>query len=256
MLETALITFREGLEAFLIVAITLAYLAKTSRRHLAPAIYTGILVAVFLSGGIAFMLQGAAETPAVEGGLAMVSGLLVASMTVHVMRTAKAFKSAIAAKIDHHADKTPFLALAGIFGFTVLMIAREGMETALMLGSVAPDIGLAQTMAGASLGFMAVAAIGTLWVRNAHLINLKPFLQTTGVFLVLFALHLFLLGAHELSEIGTLPFVNNDRFHMLTEPIDPAYPFAQAITYSLVAVPCLWLAFSLLRERLVNPSLS
>jgi high-affinity iron transporter len=250
MLETALITFREGLEAFLIVAITLAYLVKTDRRHLTPAVYAGIAVAVLFSGGMAYLLQGMIENPAMEGGLAMASGVLVASMTLHIMRTAKAFRQKMTAKIDQHASKTPLLALAGIFGFTVLMIAREGMETALMLGSMSSDTGFSGMMAGAVAGLSTVALIGYVWVRNAHLINLKPFLQTTGVFLVLFALHLFLFGAHELSETNALPFVDNDKFHILTEPIDPAYPVGQAITYSLVIVPCLWLAVTLLRDRM------
>ena len=38
MLQSAVITLREGLEAFLIVAISLTYLRKTGRATLAPAV--------------------------------------------------------------------------------------------------------------------------------------------------------------------------------------------------------------------------
>lgn len=39
MFSTFVITLREGIEAFLIVAIMLAYLNKTGRAHLAHAVY-------------------------------------------------------------------------------------------------------------------------------------------------------------------------------------------------------------------------
>jgi len=41
MFSTAVITLREGIEAFLIVAITLAYLRKTGRAQLVPAVLWG-----------------------------------------------------------------------------------------------------------------------------------------------------------------------------------------------------------------------
>ena len=49
MLQAFVITLREGLEAFLIVAISLAYLKKTGRRALIPAVHWGIAVSVALS---------------------------------------------------------------------------------------------------------------------------------------------------------------------------------------------------------------
>ena len=46
MLQAFVITLREGLEAFLIVAISLAYLRKTGRHALIPAVHWGIGVSV------------------------------------------------------------------------------------------------------------------------------------------------------------------------------------------------------------------
>ena len=47
MLQAFVITLREGLEAFLIVAISLAYLRKSGRRELIPAVHWGIGLSVF-----------------------------------------------------------------------------------------------------------------------------------------------------------------------------------------------------------------
>ena len=49
MLQAFVITLREGLEAFLIVAISIAYLKKTGRRSLVPAIHWGIAGSIALS---------------------------------------------------------------------------------------------------------------------------------------------------------------------------------------------------------------
>ena len=42
MLQAFVITLREGLEAFLIIAISLAYLRKSQRSELIPAVHWGI----------------------------------------------------------------------------------------------------------------------------------------------------------------------------------------------------------------------
>ena len=46
MLQSLVIALREGLEAFLIVGITLAYLRQTGRATLVPAAHWGIGVSV------------------------------------------------------------------------------------------------------------------------------------------------------------------------------------------------------------------
>ena len=55
MVQAFVITLREGLEAFLIVAISLAYLRKSGRRELIPAVRWGIALAVAISIGAAFL---------------------------------------------------------------------------------------------------------------------------------------------------------------------------------------------------------
>ena len=49
MSQAFIITLREGLEAFLIVAISLAYLRKTGREQLVPAVRWGIGLSIVIS---------------------------------------------------------------------------------------------------------------------------------------------------------------------------------------------------------------
>src|SRR5678815_1158232 len=84
MLQAFVITLREGLEAFLIVAISLAYLRKSGRRELIPAVHWGIGLAILLSIGAAYLFQQAANQALWEGLLALAAAVSVASLTVHM----------------------------------------------------------------------------------------------------------------------------------------------------------------------------
>src|SRR5437762_11140222 len=83
MLQAFVITLREGLEAFLIVAISLAYLRKSGRDELVPAVHWGIGLSILISIGAALLFQRAANHALWEGVLAMAAAVLRASLTVH-----------------------------------------------------------------------------------------------------------------------------------------------------------------------------
>jgi len=248
MLETLVITFREGLESFLIVAIMLAYLKKTGRSNLFPAVYAGVGTAILISATAGFRVGELATNPLWEGSFALVAGLLVASMTAYVMKTAQTIRQSISDSIETRAAKAGKAAVISIFLFSGLMIAREGLETAFMLGTMSAEISFSELVSGACAGLALTALIGWMWVKQSHLINIRVFLQVTGIFLILFSLHLFLYGLHEMTEASILP-IDNFYWHTLTEPVDENEPLGKAITYSLLVIPCVWLAISYIREK-------
>src|SRR4029077_15409744 len=95
MIQAFVITLREGLEAFLIVAISLAYLRKSGHRELIPAVRLGIAVAVAISIAAAFLFARAANQALWEGLLAIASAISVASLTVHMWRASRRIKGEI-----------------------------------------------------------------------------------------------------------------------------------------------------------------
>ena len=253
MFETLIITFREGLEAFLVVAIMAAYLIKTGRGHLMTPLYAGIAVAFIISATTGWHVAELAENPIWEGWLSLIAGALVASFTVFVMMNAKNIRGNIHEKIESQASKSNLWAMVGIFIFTVLMIAREGMETALMLGAISAQTNAVEMWIGAILGLVSVAAIGYLWTTQSNRINLKLFMQVTGIFLILFAIDLFIYGVHELSEMYAIPFVGygvNEWLHINTEFFGHGSIYSQMVTYGLLIVPAGWLVFSALSEKM------
>ncbi len=251
MLETAIITFREGLEMFLIVAIMLAYLSKTGRDHLKEPVYWGIGIATFISLTAGWHIAELAQDPIMEGGLALAAGALVATMTYTVMKASSTMRAQINGRLETHAQKDGWGAMLGIFGFTVLMITREGMETAMMLGTMTGTMNQGDVIAGGFMGLAVVAGIGYLWIHHSSRINLRMFMQATGIFLMLFCAHLFIYGFHELTEVGALPLIDNFRWHTLTEPFEPGEPVGNIITVGLLAVPVMWLLYSFIWDKYI-----
>lgn len=244
MLQAFIITLREGLEAFLVIAITLAYLRRRGSFDLIPAVYWGIAGAVLVSG-TAWMLFARAQNQALwEGILALVAAGLVATLTVHMWRVARTVKRDIEQRIESSAQKTGWVAFAGVFLFTVFMISREGIETALLMNTILFQIGSFSLLTGAIAGLLLAAGVAWVWTRYDHRINLGLFFQVTAVFLLVFVVQLVIYGVHELSEANVFP--GSQAVHWATEPYGPDGLYGRWLTYGLVLLPMAWLAFAAL----------
>ena len=252
MLQAFVITLREGLEAFLIIAISLAYLRKSGRRELIPAVHWGIALSVLLSIGAAYLFQQASNQALWEGILAIVAAVSVASLTVHMWRTAKKIKSEIEGHLRESTEKTGTAAWVGVFLFTLLMISREGMETALLMGTLLTQVQAMSILAGAVAGTLSAAGVAMLWSRYGHRVNLALFFQVTAIFLMVFVVQLLIYGFHELTEANLFP--GSEALHWATEPYGPDGIYGQYLTYMLVAVPLGWLLFAMLTGSNRAPS--
>ncbi len=242
MLQAFVITLREGLEAFLIVAISLAYLKKTGRQALVPAVHWGIVAAVAASIGLGVLLQQAVNQALWEGVLAVVAAVLVATLIVHMWRIGRRMKAQIEGRLESSAIKAGRAAFFGVFGFTVVMIAREGMETALLMNALLFQVKSVQIVAGAVAGTILAASVAWLWSKYGHRVNLSRFFQVTAVFLGVFVVQLLIYGFHEFTEAHL--WAGSDYWHWATEPYSPDGIYGQYFTYALVILPMAWLAIS------------
>jgi high-affinity iron transporter len=240
MVQAFVITLREGLEAFLIVAISLAYLRKTGRSELVPAIHWGIGASILLSIGAGLLLSKARNQALWEGILGITAAFLVASLTVHMWRAGRHMKKDIEGKLAASSLKVGPAAFWGVFAFTLLMITREGMETAMLMNALLFQVQAMSIIGGAVAGTLASAFIAYLWSRYGHRVNLARFFQVTAVFLLVFVVQLLIYGFHELAEAHVLP--NSEALHWATEPYGPDGVYGQYLTYMLGALPLGWLA--------------
>jgi high-affinity iron transporter len=245
MLPAFVITLREGLEAFLIIAISLAYLRKSGRKQLIPAVHWGIVVSILLSVGAAWLFKRASNQALWEGVLALVAAVLVGSLIVHMWRHARKMKSEIEGSLAASAAEVGSKAMLGVFLFTLLMITREGMETALLMGTLLSQVGVSSIALGAFGGTVCAAFVAWLWSRYGHRVNLGLFFQVTAVFLAVFVVQLAIYGFHELTEANLFP--GSEPLHWATEPYGPDGVYGQYLSYGLVVLPVAWLALSSLR---------
>jgi high-affinity iron transporter len=251
MLQAFVITLREGLEAFLIVAISLAYLRKTGRHQLVPAVHWGIVLSVLVSIGAGVLLQRAANQALWEGVLALAAAVLVTSLIVHMWRHARRLKREIEQRLEQSALETGTKAFLGVFLFTLLMITREGMETAMLMGTLLFQVQAANVIVGAAAGTLCAAGVAWLWSRYGHQINLALFFQVTAVFLGVFVVQLLIYGFHELTEANIFPY--SEPLHWATEPYGPDGRYGQYLSYMLVLLPTVWLIVSGLRGKGAAP---
>lgn len=243
MLNALIIVFREGFEAFLTVAIIFAYLRKTQRNWLRPAVWWGIAVAVVASAALGYVLQSVNQ-PLWEAVLAFVAAILVASFVIHIWRIAPRMKREMESQLESHAAKeSSALAWIGVFAFTLLMITREGMETALMLIQVRQK----QFWLGCAIGLALAASMSWLWAHFGHRINVKRFFQVTGLFLLMFTVQIVFYGIHELSEAELIP--NSEAIHAATEPYSADGRYTMWVTLGMLAICGGWLTAISLYDR-------
>lgn len=234
------IALREGIEMFLIVALILSYLKRTGRRALARAVYGALAVSLATCVGAFLLFRRAANRSLWEGLLAIVAAALVASLLVYMKRISAHFKANIEAHIESSAHvRSPSRAFWGIFAFTLLMITREGMETALLISTALFQMRSAAVSLGLALGLAAAVAIGLAWTRLGRGVDLKALLNILAVFLSIFVVQLALYGVHELSEARVLPA--SQVIHDATEILGPDGRIGHFLAYSLAAVPTAWL---------------
>lgn len=225
MLDAFIITLREGVEAALIVGITLAYLTKIGRAELRKTVYAALGAAFLGSIGVAVVISRAHLNEDVfEGWVQLIAAFFVVTMVVFMMKTGRKLKGEIEGKVGLLAGNDAWF---GLFIFIFLMVLREGAETVLILAGVTLNSSELMSFLGTLLGLLAAIAFGVMFVKGSVRINLQKFFRVTTAIMFLVAAQLVISGLHELSESGVIassktemaiigPIVSNDWFFFVT----------------------------------------
>ena len=250
MFQILMITFREGLEAFLIIAISLIYLSQTNRRELISAVHTGVGVAVVLCGvlGVVLARIGAMSSMA-EGVMALIAATSVIYCTIHMMKMGKFMKKEVVDGFGKVSAQSSVRAWMLAFLFSLFMVGREGVEAATMIASMALQADSSRLVIGGTIGLILAALLAWTWVKFGRRVNLQRFFQLTAIFMVVFALQLVFYAFHEFTEAGALPLVDNAYWHIVTEPWGPEGEYGQWFSYSLGILPLGWLIYAYFADR-------
>jgi high-affinity iron transporter len=225
LLQAFIVTLREGVEAALIVGITLAYLNKIGRPDLRKSVFAALGSAFAGSIGVAILLSRFQfNEDLFEGWVMLAAAFFVVTMIVFMMKTGRKMKGEIEGKIGALAGRGSQL---GIFVFVFLMVLREGAETILILSAVSLNSSALLSFLGTLFGVLAAVLFGVMFVKGSVRINLQKFFRVTTVILFFVAAQLLVSGLHELSENGVIgsskremaiigPIVRNDLFFFVT----------------------------------------
>ncbi len=206
MLASFLITFREALEAALIIGIIAAYVAKIGRKDLNRYIYAGIIGAIVASMAVALVfkivygeLKGTAEQ-LFEGAAALTAAVVLTYMIFWMAANSKKIKGEVQEKIDISISKGQML---GIAALSFIAVFREGVETVLFLGTLAINAPV-DTLLGFAAGVAAVVLLAFVMFKGIYRLDVSRFFKYTSILLILFSAGLVALGVHELNEAGII----------------------------------------------------
>jgi high-affinity iron transporter len=205
-----LLALREGVEAALIVGVTLSVLNRMQRTELRPAAWIGVgaatgvsiltaLALVWVGAG----LQGQAED-IFEGATMLLAAALLTWMILWMRGQGRQVQQRLEADVRQAAVQGHRRA---VFAITFLAVLREGVETALFLTAAAFRADAGGTLTGGLAGLAVAALLGWGLYRATLRLNIRRFFQVTGMLLLLFAAGLVGHGVHEFIEAGLMPGV-------------------------------------------------
>ena len=208
MIPSFIITFREVLEAALVVGIILSYLVRVKQTKYNNIVYAGIISGIIASiiGAILFTLLAGGFTGRAEEifeGITMLVGALLLTTMILWMMKQKHIARELEDKVAAELTKAYKF---GIFSLVFIAILREGIETVIFLRA-ASLVTANHTVIGAISGIIAAVLLGYTIFLGSKKINIKKFFNITSILLILFAAGLVAHGVHEFQEAKVIPTV-------------------------------------------------
>jgi high-affinity iron transporter len=189
-IPAAAIALREGTEAFLVVGIVLACLARSQQMALRPWVYGGValgLVGSALGGVLAVSVSqratGLAEPglwPELwKGSISLVAVLMLSWMLVWMTGQARQLRSTVTNSVAQALERSSGWPLCGL---VALAVGREGLETVLFV--LSQTEGGAGALVGAIGGWLAAALLVSLLLAGSLRIDLGQFFRVMGLLLL------------------------------------------------------------------------
>ena len=174
------ITFADGLEAFLVIAATIAFLRKTRQPALASAVGWGIAVSLVTSLIGAWLFSRADNQALWDGRFAVTVAIAIAGLAVYMWRTRSRLTDA--AMRESGATTSRGAALV-FFLASALVVSREGMHTVLLIGTFVVQIRVPGLTIGVLSGLALAGVIAWSWARYGHRLRLAVFVPVTVIVL-------------------------------------------------------------------------
>jgi high-affinity iron transporter len=213
--DAAVIVFREGLEAVLILAAITASFVGARRRFRRPVLLGGLagLLATALTWIVAQTIVRSLSTSglqlqAITGLLAIAVLLLVTNWFFHRVYWSEWIgRFNRRRKMLEAIDRKGFLSgqMVGLVLLGLTSVYREGFETVLFLQSLQVSAGTETTMIGVGIGLAATLAVGVVTFLLQRKLPYKRMLILTGLLIALVLAVMTGTTAHTMQGLGWLP---------------------------------------------------
>lgn len=230
--QALLITFREVLEALLIVGIITTYLKRVDHKKYNKYVWLGAGLAVLASVGVALLFQVVFTGFAAMGseiylkvGIMFASAVLLTQMVFWMAKHSRDMKGNLEGKME------TFISTGNIVGMVIhsfLVVLREGVETVFFFAAITGgNIGAAMQGWGAISGVLIAVAVAYVFFKGTKRVPLSTFFKATGALIILIAAGLFVQAISILQDINVIgsvmPHVYDITWLLPEHPIDYAH---------------------------------
>lgn len=185
--------FREGLEAFLLIAIVLKYLGKINKSYLSNKVMHGVAAGLVISLVLGLLLSWFAEylggvstlTKLWESGASLVALLLVSAFIVWMIRHGNDMSKHIENEVGNN------ISANALFWISLIIIAREGTEISIFTFAGKYSVGIV------SIGIVVALIFSVLIFMSLVKVNLSLLFKITLAYLILQAGFLLGYSLHE-----------------------------------------------------------
>lgn len=204
--------FREGLEAFLIIAMILRYLSKINqpayKKHVWQGVFVGVLLSLILGLGLIMLSDTIVRTNRFakiwESVASLIALLLITTFIVWMINHGRNMAVYIENQVAYNLSKW------GIFLVSLMMISREGVEIAIF------TFAGRYTFRSVSLGILGSLILTILIFYSLVKVDLKTIFNITLAYLMLQAGFLLGYGIHEgLSAMKDIGYISKDNFILI-----------------------------------------
>lgn len=211
MIAEFIITFREALEAALVVGIILAYLDRTGNvkynKHVYLGVASGIIASIIV--GVVFQafsvnLESIGLKEEIFGGIVTLVAALMITWMILWMLNQKHLRRQIEKRVKVEVGERRAL---GLVLFTFTSVLREGFETVIFLSATVLSSGNISVI-GALGGIIAAIILAFILFETVMRVNIKLFFNVTSMLLILFAAGLTVHAIYEFQKGGLLPQQN------------------------------------------------
>ena len=227
MYELFVRTLSQGLQAFMPVAVFLAYVRRDGRTGLAASARWAIILALPLTFVAESLFRTTAYQARWEALLAIATVVITCRLLAVVLGGAP--------RLPADPKSSGRMVRLAVVAAVVLILVRQTMEIAVVLVVSAFELRMLDATLAVCSAALCAALIGFGWTRLARWLSLEALRAATITFGAVFLLQALIYAFHESAEARALPW--SDVLHAASEPYGPEGAYGRSLSYLLVLLP-------------------